>query len=65
MESDHHSIKASELRKHLADIPDDSEIGFIAETTVLHLTEIKPDRRPGHEGEFRMAFKACNNPIGG
>ena len=64
MKSNHHSIKVSELRKHLEDMPADSEIGFIADTTVLHLTEIKPDGRPGHEGAFRIVFEACNNPTG-
>jgi hypothetical protein len=65
MESEHHSITALELKKHLADIPDDAAIGFIADSTVLHLTGINPDTRPNHEGEFRITFKACNNPIAG
>ena len=58
-------MNAAELKKHLEAIPDDAQIGFITDTTVLHIVAIKPDGRPKHEGAFRIVFKACTNPIPG
>jgi hypothetical protein len=58
---DHHRITARELKEHLAKLPDDALLAFIADNTPCQFIGIGPSEIPGIEGVSVIQLRPVPN----